>query len=668
MKLITFIAVTLLFGLLSPTAAESTSDKALYDVGFKVVQLKDTGRQFKLKSGETTDRPIRFFVWYPAKKTATAKRLLYTDYLFLNEFGQRKAGLTTDEKSKLIQDFAAGDKNTDIKKRMEILEKLPAGAFENAEEINQKFPLLLFGPGGSTSAFFYSSMCETLAAQGYIAITLASLPTNEGERWPFDQSGLDLHINDMEMVLKYVKTQGKVDSENIGLLAFSVGGVSQALLQMKHTIANAFVSLDGGTGYGYGYGMLRASKHCNMDRMNIPYFHAHGLGKAQYIVKKDFTVFNKNKTRHKYLLTFDNLSHPDVTSLYQVKHKMAGKGKGDKTIQQYGVLNEAVLLFLNRFLKNDAGAETKLKAMSSQPFLTLEHYENRGSTRKRMVDDFSKNEDESAVALKEKDYESYKTLSHKLLQFTPTHPSYMYQYAKSLALTKSPEDCLAWLEELLNVKASRLKSITGDKSFESLFDNPKFKDLVQRAKKKLVAVNNSQTAFTIKERDLISEGVAYDTTTNTLYLGSIYKRKIIAVSPDGKVRNFAEEKQDGLLGLLGMEVDEKRRHLWACSSWSGRNDILGIKRGDPPKPTAIHKYHLESGKLIKKYTPANFKGHFFNDLTVNSKGDVFITDTFAGEVYTINAGKDTLELFSHGYLFPNGITISDDGVDLFVGD
>jgi hypothetical protein len=60
--------------------------------------------------------------------------------------------------------------------------------------------------------------------------------------------------------------------------------------------------------------------------------------------------------------------------------------------------------------------------------------------------------------------------------------------------------------------------------------------------------------------------------------------------------------------------------------------------------------------------------HFRNDLTVDARGDVFISDSLGHEVYTIDVGRDRLEVFlSHEWLqTPNGIDLSPDGKRLFV--
>lgn len=183
------------------------------------------------------------------------------------------------------------------------------------------------------------------------------------------------------------------------------------------------------------------------------------------------------------------------------------------------------------------------------------------------------------------------------------------------------------------------------------------------------AQEQSRVAFKIGERDLIPEGIAYDPRARIFYVGSTYKRKIVSVDEKGVARDFTGEGQEGLLGALGMKVDPKRRLLWVVSSNAGGTmpgkglgrDCLGC--------SAVFKYDLRAGRLIKKYVLGNKPDvHFLNDLTINSRGDAFITDTVTGDIYLISRRKDELELFvSLGrQAFPNGIDLSGDGTHLFV--
>ena len=183
------------------------------------------------------------------------------------------------------------------------------------------------------------------------------------------------------------------------------------------------------------------------------------------------------------------------------------------------------------------------------------------------------------------------------------------------------------------------------------------------------AQGRSRVAFRIEEKELIPEGIAYDPRARVFYVGSTFKRKIVSVDEKGVARDFTAEAQDGLLGALGMKVDAERRLLWVISSNAGGSmpgrglgrDCLGC--------SAVFKYDLRTGSLVKKYALGNKPAvHFLNDLTLDPRGDAFITDTVTGDIYLASRGKDELELFTSlgEKAYPNGIDLSADGRHLFV--
>lgn len=184
------------------------------------------------------------------------------------------------------------------------------------------------------------------------------------------------------------------------------------------------------------------------------------------------------------------------------------------------------------------------------------------------------------------------------------------------------------------------------------------------------ALGQSPVAFRIADREFVPEGIAYDPRAKTFYVGSTYLRKIVSVSGRGAVRDFTASGQDGLRGVLGLRVDARRRLLWAVSSDVGLSMPIKGNPRDCLGCSEVFKYDLRTGRLIKKYSLPNKPArHFLNDLTINSDGDVFLSDTLAGEVYRIARARDELELFvSLGKgSFPNGIDLSPDGRRLFVG-
>lgn len=175
--------------------------------------------------------------------------------------------------------------------------------------------------------------------------------------------------------------------------------------------------------------------------------------------------------------------------------------------------------------------------------------------------------------------------------------------------------------------------------------------------------------YSINENDVVPEGIAYDPGTNSFFISSTYKRKIIRVNESGRAVDFTTEGQDGLLGVVGMRVDIKRNILWAASGDVGSG--MPIKNSDSTRVgfSYLHKYDITNGKLIKKYELNNSSGnHFLNDLILDSTGKPYITDTWAQKIYTVDEKGDSLRLFADftGSYSPNGIDITADGKFLYV--
>ncbi len=58
--------------------------KGPYDVGFKVEQRWDHSRPYRLDAEPTADeraRPIRMFIWYPARHRPSDRPLAYLEYV-----------------------------------------------------------------------------------------------------------------------------------------------------------------------------------------------------------------------------------------------------------------------------------------------------------------------------------------------------------------------------------------------------------------------------------------------------------------------------------------------------------------------------------------------------------------------------------------------------------
>jgi sugar lactone lactonase YvrE len=261
------------------------------------------------------------------------------------------------------------------------------------------------------------------------------------------------------------------------------------------------------------------------------------------------------------------------------------------------------------------------------------------------------------------DFQKFRDIFIEAVKHYPENPAMHYNMACGYALTGNAEKALEVLDKLADKGIDYGAQQDGD--FSLLHNDERFKVIVAKLEKYHKKISNSETAFRVAEKDLIPEGIAYDPVEDKFYLSSVYKRKIIAVDRDGGAKDFITDKQNGIWGVLGMKVDPQRRILWVCSSASN------LMKGFTPEDsgTGIFKYDLETGRLIKKYLgPDDNPSCEFNDLVVNSFGDVFATDSYHGAVYKIDHNKNKLEVLipPHNLYASNGIALSSDEKTLFV--
>jgi sugar lactone lactonase YvrE len=273
------------------------------------------------------------------------------------------------------------------------------------------------------------------------------------------------------------------------------------------------------------------------------------------------------------------------------------------------------------------------------------------------------------TAKNEKKYSEYLRFAQQLSNYTPAHYGILYLLADAQALNGDVESAKKNL--LIAAKSGMSIDLSKSTSFEKIKDSTEYKQALELFERNKQPSGDSQTAFKIPQKDLIAEGIAYDPVSRSFFISSTYRCKIVEVDSSGKARDFIADKQDGIWGVVGMEVDAERRHLWANSGNLEQNMNMKYPEAETLGHTAIHKYDLATRKLIKKYVLA-VKGqkHFFNDLSISRDGDVYITDTDEGSVYKISAAKDELELFvkPEGMSYPNGIALSGDEKFLYVAN
>ncbi len=273
---------------------------------------------------------------------------------------------------------------------------------------------------------------------------------------------------------------------------------------------------------------------------------------------------------------------------------------------------------------------------------------------------------EYGKSLSEKNYEAHLESCLTLLELASKHPNVHYMTSRAYANLGEKENAIKYLKQSKQLGGIVALNTMEDSTFAVLAEVDGFNELLEEIATLDNPIGSSEIIHEINEPDVIPEGVAYDAVEKKIYLSSLYKHKIISIDSNGMIADFKPSRQDGLLSVVGMEVDEPRRNLWACSSFDPIVTHLDLSAEG--RRSTLNKYDLSTGDLLKKYAIVDSVDGFFNDVTVGSNGDVYLTDSFRGKVFFLDQEGDQLKEIpmNSDFPYPNGLALSSDNRNLFV--
>ncbi|MEA1785465.1 DUF1330 domain-containing protein [Arenibacter sp. GZD96] len=169
-----------------------------------------------------------------------------------------------------------------------------------------------------------------------------------------------------------------------------------------------------------------------------------------------------------------------------------------------------------------------------------------------------------------------------------------------------------------------------------------------------VTTTISQNQIIIKSPGLYPEGLVYDAVSESFFTTSVSEGKIIKVDKSGNFSVFAEDND--LISAIGLEIDSKQNRLVLCNSDLG----VGKKSSAATMGTlaSVVFYNLKTGKREKyinltKIAPAG--AHLANDVTMDSDGNYYVTDSFAPIIYKIDSsGKPSIFINDERLVAPQG--------------
>ncbi len=138
------------------------------------------------------------------------------------------------------------------------------------------------------------------------------------------------------------------------------------------------------------------------------------------------------------------------------------------------------------------------------------------------------------------------------------------------------------------------------------------------------------------------------TSGGELFVGRIGDGGIVRVKPrTAESTVFVQPGAAGSRSILGVFADEVSSALWACS-----NDLsaLGGPAAGGDTGSALKGFDLKTGDAKHSFSLPGSHA-FCNDITVDAKGSVYVTDSANPTILKLSAGATTFDVFAQDSAF-----------------
>jgi sugar lactone lactonase YvrE len=265
-------------------------------------------------------------------------------------------------------------------------------------------------------------------------------------------------------------------------------------------------------------------------------------------------------------------------------------------------------------------------------------------------------------AYKAKDNKKFYEMILEAHKLHPYHQGILYQAGLAAALNDQPKEAISYLTRAIQINSQYDLQVA---DLNSLQNQPEFEKLKKLQIELQQPMLHSDTAFVVHQKNLHIESIAQGEKKGVFYLGSIHKRKIVRTDEKGNTSDFTSSAQDGLTSVFGVKVDIKKNILWACAS-----PMPEMENFDTTARSAVFKYDLKTKKLVSKYLTNEKQDNAFGDMTLDSKGNPYISDSKTATIFTVDEKTGKLMPFfkSDEFWSIQGITFSADEKYLFIAD
>jgi hypothetical protein len=343
-------------------------------VGFRARRALDPSRRWPSSNDPEggRGRPLHLGLWYPAE-TAPGEPLSLGDYVVADWTGSDHADEWRQGREAALRAarprFEEGLETPLREDQWAAVLATRGRARLSAPPLAGRFPLVFFETGLNGRSDFYVHLAELLASHSYAVASLASFGRTEGRPLAFDLAGVSEQVEDMELALRLLADEPGLDFSQTALAAWSVGGVSQAILRAKRPEAfRAAISLDSGTGFAYGAKLLAEAGVLEETRWPVPFLELVAGREGRFQVPRDRTFYEKHGQAPALRVELRDLTHGDFVVPYGIARLAALGPEGREGLREGTRAAVSYLLsFLDTHVRGRSAPPASLSVTSSTP-------------------------------------------------------------------------------------------------------------------------------------------------------------------------------------------------------------------------------------------------------------------------------------------------------------
>lgn len=256
-------------------------------------------------------------------------------------------------------------------------------------------------------------------------------------------------------------------------------------------------------------------------------------------------------------------------------------------------------------------------------------------------------------------YEAFKRAN----EIRPGNPTLIYNLACASALTGKPDHAFARLKEFLLMNATH--EISTDKDFKSLWDDPRFLELLELQIDLTDTIRTSQQAFTLNAPGFHPESITYYGKDNNFFFGDIRSRRIMNADLEGTLSEWIPT-QEHMYAVMGIVIDASDDELWAVTA--ALPEMVGYIDSLHSGKSSLFVFDIATKAVKAQWL---FDQKVLGGITQGPKGHVLISDLKRNQIWEISGlDKDpTLYKDLSGHFFNlQGMTFNKEGSKLYLSD